>query len=75
MTVHLILKDRLKLHRISAYRLWKASGLSKGTIYALVNGKAEGFDFKTMQTVLDTLSRLTHKAITPNDVLEVVRDA
>jgi Cro/C1-type HTH DNA-binding domain len=73
--VRLTLGAFLKRHRISAYRVIRASGLAPGTVYALANGQTRGFDFRTMQNVIDVLSQMTGKAVTPNDLFEVIRDA
>lgn len=58
----------------TAYALWKASGLSKTTVYGITSGKLIRMDFETLAKVVKGLETLTHKRVEPNDVLEVVRD-
>lgn len=65
----------LSTHGKSAYALWKASGLSKTTVYAITSGKLIRTDFETLAKVINGLEKLTGKRVEPNDVLEVVRDA
>lgn len=73
------LKEYLEAHNLTAYQLWKASGLSKTGLYNLVTPKglerAAGVEFDTLAKVISGLEKLTGKRVEPNDVLEVVRDA
>ena len=57
------------------YSLWKASGLSRNQTYAICNGKQDGLRFDGMTKLIQGLEKLTGKTVTPNDLLEVVRDA
>jgi DNA-binding Xre family transcriptional regulator len=74
-TVKLTIRNYLEQHNASAYRLWKASGLPKNTAYALASGKTTRIDLDTLGKVVFGLEQITGKTITPNDVLEVIRDA
>ena len=67
-------REYLETHGKSAYALWKASGLPRNTVYALSQGKAVRLDLETLGKVLYGLERLTGRTVTPNDLLEVIRD-
>ncbi len=68
-------KAYLETHGKSAYSLWKASGLPRNTVYSISQGKATRIDLDTLGKLLYGLEKLTGKKVTPNDLLEVVRDA
>jgi DNA-binding Xre family transcriptional regulator len=68
------IKQLLEQHGITPYRLWKESGLAQKTVYTLSHDKGDRADLGTLGTLVSTLERLTGQTITPNDVLEVVRD-
>jgi DNA-binding Xre family transcriptional regulator len=74
-TVKLKVKNYLETHQKTAYALWKASGLPRNTVYSLSQGKATRLDLETMGKLLFGLEKLTGQTVTPNDLLEVVRDA
>ncbi|MER3482810.1 MAG: hypothetical protein C4332_06325 [Meiothermus sp.] len=60
---------------LTPYALWKASGLSRKTVYDITGGKLIRMDFSTLGAVITGLEALTHKRVEPNGVLEVVRGA
>lgn len=62
-------KQFLKAHGISAYRLMKEAELAQGTAYRLANNKAGGLSLDTMDTVIGTLRRLTGKKVELADLL------
>jgi DNA-binding Xre family transcriptional regulator len=74
-TVKLKVKQILDSNHKSAYALWKASGLPRNTVYALTQGKTARLDLETLGRVLWGLERITGQYLTPNDLLEVSRDA
>lgn len=69
------IREYLETHGKSAYALWKVSGLPRNTVYALAQGKSLRLDLETLGKLLYGLEQLTGRKVTPNDVLEVVRDA
>ena len=72
------LREFLEGQNLTAYQLWKASGLSKTGLYNLTTPKgvekAKGVDFETLGKLVQGLEKLTHKRVSLDDVLEVVRD-
>lgn len=66
-------KQYLDAHEKTPYALWKASGLSRKTVYDITGGKLIRMDFSTLAAVITGLEKLTHERVEPNDVLEVVR--
>ena len=68
------IRQLLEKHNITPYRLWKESGLAQKTIYTLSHDKGERADLGTLGTLVSTLEKLTGQTVTPNDLLEVVRD-
>ncbi|MDX2007341.1 MAG: helix-turn-helix transcriptional regulator [Meiothermus sp.] len=68
-------KEYLDIHQKTPYALWKASGLSRKTVYDITGGKLIRMDFSTLAAVIQGLETITQKRVEPNDVLEVVRDA
>jgi DNA-binding Xre family transcriptional regulator len=74
-TVKWKLKAYLDQHNVTPYRLWKESGLAQSTIYTLSKDRGDRADLSTLGRIVETLERLTGKPVTPNDLLEVVRDA
>ena len=60
---------------MSAYSLWKASGLPRNTVYSISQGKAARVDLDTMGKLLYGLEKLTGETVEPNDLFEVIRDA
>ena len=69
------IKAYLQAARITPYRLWKESGLAQSTVYALAKDRGDRADLATLGRLVETLERLTGRTVTPNDLLEVVRDA
>jgi DNA-binding Xre family transcriptional regulator len=68
-------KEFLDQHNKTPYALWKASGLSRTTVYFITGGKMDGVQFDTLNKIITGLESLTGLTVTPNDLLEVVRDA
>ena len=68
-------KEFLEMHDKTAYSLWKASGISRTTIYAITGGKMDGLHFETLSKLITGLESITGKTVEVGDVLEVVRDA
>ena len=65
----------LEQHGKTPYALWKASGLSRTAVYDICNGKQDGLRFEAMGRIVSALEKLTGQPVTPNDLLEVIRDA
>jgi DNA-binding Xre family transcriptional regulator len=68
------LKDFLEKHGKTPYALWKESGLSRTAVYDICNDKQDGLRFEAMGKIVTALETLTGVTVTPNDLLEVVRE-
>ena len=68
------LKEFLESNGKTPYALWKITGLPRNTVYSISQGKALRLDLDTLGSLLHGLETLTGKIVTPNDLLEVVRD-
>lgn len=70
-TVQFTLKSYLEAHGLSAYRLAKqARGrVSRGTVYALAQGRAARVDLGTLGAVMTALEELTGREVSPADLL------
>ncbi|SMB93282.1 DNA-binding transcriptional regulator, XRE family [Deinococcus hopiensis KR-140] len=66
-------KEFLDSNNKTAYALWKASGLSRTTTYAIAQGDMEGVQFDTLSKLVEGLEKLTGKRVEIGDLLEVVR--
>ena len=75
MTVKWKVKEYLEQNEKTPYALWKASGLSRTTVYGITGGQLTRMDFSTLAKVVEGLEKVTGKQVQPNDVLEVVRHA
>ena len=77
MPLRFTLDRFLEANKITTYRLMKRleGRVSRGTVYALAQGDVKRLDLESMFGVMEALSELTGKAITPNDLLEVMDDA
>jgi DNA-binding Xre family transcriptional regulator len=75
MTVKWKVKEFLDKHKKTPYSLWKASGLSRTTVYGITGGDLTRMDFSTLASIIEGLEQVTGKKVEPNDVLEVVRHA
>jgi DNA-binding Xre family transcriptional regulator len=73
MTVKWKVKEFLDKHEKTPYALWKASGLSRTTVYGITGGELTRMDFSTLAKIIEGLEGVTGKKVEPNDVLEVVR--
>lgn len=69
------IRSYLESHNLTPYRLWRESGLAQRTVYTLAHDKGDRADLGTLGTLIATLEKLTGETLTPNDLLEVVRDA
>lgn len=56
---HWTLAATLKRRGLSPHALIKATGLSKNTVYDIVNGKSQGITLETVDRLLDGLEELT----------------
>jgi DNA-binding Xre family transcriptional regulator len=74
MTVKWKIKEYLETHGKTPYALWKASGISRTTIYAITGGKMDGLHFDTLSKLIAGLESITGQTVEVGDVLEVVRD-
>ena len=74
MTVKWKVKEFLDSVGKTPYSLWKASGLSRNQTYAICNGEQDGLRFDGLSKLILGLEKLSGQQVTPNDVLEVVRD-
>ncbi|WP_168734837.1 helix-turn-helix transcriptional regulator [Deinococcus sp. KSM4-11] len=73
MNVRWKVKEYLEDSGKSTYALWKASGLSRTTAYAISSGEMKGMEFDTLGKLIGGLEKLTGKRVELSDVLEVVR--
>jgi hypothetical protein len=78
MKLSMRLGDYLQAHNLTAYKLEKAvSGVvSRNTVYKWAREKQAPDHIHTAQfvAVVQALTRLTGKPVTPNDLLEVIED-
>lgn len=64
------LKELLRAHGITPYRLAQASGLSRNTAYRLADGEPPArVELETLRALITALRELTDQAITPADLL------
>ncbi|MFC4426986.1 helix-turn-helix domain-containing protein [Deinococcus navajonensis] len=73
MNVRWKVKEFLDSNQKSTYALWKASGLSRTTTYAIAAGAMKGVEFDTLAKLLGGLESITGKRVELADVLEVTR--
>ena len=61
---------------ISTYRLMKhLDGIvARGTVYAVAAGDVQRVDLETLSGLIGGLADLTGESVTPNDLLEVVKE-
>ena len=70
--LHWTLKETLKRHGISVYKLVEQSELTKRTVYEnLVQGKATRVDIKTLEKVLSALEVLLERRVGLEEVVQV----
>lgn len=69
MPVRWKVKQLLQAHGLSAYRLWKESGLAMGTAYRLVRGDTQSLNAETLDKVMGALRRLTGKSFELGDLV------
>lgn len=63
------LAQTLQRRGVSTLALIKASGLSKGTVYDIVNGRSQGITLETVDKLLGGLERLTGERLSVEAVL------
>ena len=61
---HWILAQTLQHRGLSPHALAKVSGLSKNTVYDIVNGKTQGVTLETVDRLLNGLEQLTGQRMT-----------
>jgi hypothetical protein len=67
----------LQKNNLTAYRLVKETkgNAAQGSVYAFARGeKVKRVDLETLGVVMQALTRLTGKPVTPNDLLEVIEE-
>ena len=74
MIVKWQLRRFLEHHHTTVYAVWKASGISKTTLYAITNDKMDGVQFDTLAKLLAGLEHILKRVVHIEDVLEVIRD-
>ena len=72
MTLRLNLGKYLERHRISAYRVVKASKLAPNTVYLLARQPAQRIDLDTVSAVLAGLETITGQPVQISDLIEDV---
>ena len=70
MSIEWKLREVLKQHNITVYKLSSVSGVPKNTLYNLVNKEPSRIDLGTLSAVLGALDSLTGAHVKINDVLE-----
>ena len=70
MSIEWKLREVLKQHNITVYKLSSVSGVPKNTLYNLVNKEPSRIDLGTLSAVLSALDSLTGMRVKINDVLE-----
>lgn len=66
---HWTLAQTLQRQGITPHALIKATGLSKGTVYDIVNGKSQAITLETVDRLLDGLEQLTGQRMPLDAVL------
>jgi DNA-binding Xre family transcriptional regulator len=74
MTIRWQLKTFLQQHKLTVYSVWKASGISKTTLYAISNGHLDGVQFDTLANLLAGVEHLLKRNVRLEELLEVTRD-
>jgi DNA-binding Xre family transcriptional regulator len=72
--IRLNIGSYLEQKNITPYRLVKESGLAPNTVYNLARTPAKRIDLDTLGSIVEALTRLTGKTVTPNDLLEVIEE-
>ena len=66
-------KEYLDAQGKTTYALWKSSGLSRTTVYAITANQLDGVQFETMAKLIEGLEKITGQRVELSDVLEVAR--
>lgn len=66
---HWTLAQTLQRRGVTTHALIKASGLAKGTVYDIVNGKSQGITLETVDKLLSGLEQLTGERLSVEAVL------
>ena len=77
MLIRVSLDRYLERHNLSAYRLANElkGRVAQGSVYAMTRSKrVKRIDLETLSGVLQALERITGEPVTPNDLLEVLRE-
>jgi hypothetical protein len=72
MALRISLDRFLKEHQITPYKLSKVleGSVSKTSVYEMAKGDSiQRIDLKNLEAVIEALSQLTGKKVTPNDLL------
>lgn len=70
MQTHWKLETTLRQHRQTPLALARASGLTKTTVYNIVNAKAQAVEIETLDKLLAGLEKLIGKPMSISDVIE-----
>jgi DNA-binding Xre family transcriptional regulator len=70
MPTHWKLEATLRRHRQSPIALVRASGLTKTTVYNIVNAKAQAIEVETLDKLVAGLEKLTGRSMSVADVIE-----
>lgn len=65
------LKECLEQTGFTPYALAKASGITQRTVYSIVNNKATGVDFKTVDRLLAALEQLSGRRFELDELFEL----
>jgi DNA-binding Xre family transcriptional regulator len=69
-TAHWKLQDTLRRHGKTTMALARTSGLTKTTVYNIVNGKSKAVELETLGKLVAGLEKLIGQPMSFNDVLE-----
>jgi DNA-binding Xre family transcriptional regulator len=70
MQTHWKLEATLRHHRKTPLALARASGLTKNTVYNIVNEKAQAIEIETLDKLVAGLEKLTGQPMSVTDVIE-----
>jgi len=70
VTTHFKLEPLLRQHKKTPLALAEASGLSKTTVYNIVNNKAKAIELKTLDKLMAGLEKLLGRPVRFDEILE-----
>ncbi|MBF6593584.1 MAG: helix-turn-helix transcriptional regulator [Thermaceae bacterium] len=70
VNTHFKLEPLLRQHRTNPLALAEASGLSKTTVYNIVNNKTKAIELQTLDKLMAGLEKLLGRPVTYNEVFE-----